>query len=91
MKHVILRVSGTFGSGKTTAVREFLHGYPSHELRSSEGRIMGYEIDLSSAGVTAPVYVVGKYDNVCGGCDAIKTQDEAAERILKAHALGHVI
>ena len=28
MKHIILRVAGTFGSGKTTAMREFLNGYP---------------------------------------------------------------
>ena len=38
-------------------------------------------ISLDPVGVTLPaiVGVVGKYDNVCGGCDMIKTQDEVVE------------
>lgn len=90
MKHVILRVAGTFGSGKTTAMRQFLNGYPAETLMSG-GKIAGYRLDLSEAGVKAPVFVVGKYDNTCGGTDAIKTQAEIAEKIMKAHPLGHVL
>jgi hypothetical protein len=90
MKHVILRVAGTFGSGKTTAMREFLNGYPADILMSG-GKIAGYRLDLSAAGIKAPAFVVGKYDNTCGGTDAIKTQAEIAEKILKAHPLGHVL
>lgn len=90
MKHAILRVAGTFGSGKTTAVREFLNNYPCETLMSG-GKIAGYVVDMSSAGLSAPVYVVGKYDNACGGTDAIKTQAEIAEKVLKAHPLGHVL
>lgn len=89
-RYVILRVAGTFGSGKTTAVREFLNGYPTATLMSG-GRIAGYRTDLSAAGVRAPLFVVGKYDNTCGGTDAIKTQAEIAERVLKAHPAGHVL
>jgi hypothetical protein len=90
MKHAIMRVCGTFGSGKTTAIRTFLNDYPSKELRSG-GKIMGYEVDARAAGLTLPVFVVGKYDNVCGGCDAINTQAEAARRIIRAHEYGHVL
>jgi pantothenate kinase len=90
MKHVILRLAGTFGSGKTTAMREFIVGYPC-EVLMSRNKIAGYRLDLNEAGVRAPVFVVGKYDNVCGGTDAIKTQAEIAEKILKAHPLGHVL
>lgn len=90
MKHVILRIAGTFGSGKTTAVREFLNNYPCQVLMSGN-KIAGYRLDLTSVGVTEPVFVVGKYDNTCGGTDAIKTQAEIAEKIMKAHPLGHVI
>lgn len=90
MKHVILRVAGTFGSGKTTAMRQFLNGYPSETLMS-KGRIAGYRVDLQGVGIKAPAFVVGKYDNTCGGTDAIKTQAEIAEKILKAHPLGHVL
>lgn len=90
MKHVILRIAGTFGSGKTTAMRQFLNGYPADTLMS-KGKIAGYRVDLQGAGVKAPAFVVGKYDNTCGGTDAIKTQAEIAEKILKAHPLGHVL
>ncbi len=90
MKHVILRIAGTFGSGKTTAMREFLNGYPAQTLMSG-GKIAGYRLDLTEAGITAPAFVVGKYDNTCGGTDTIKTQAEIAEKIMKAHPLGHVL
>lgn len=89
MKHVILRIAGTFGSGKTTAMRAFFE-YPTQVLMSNN-RIAGYRVDLTSQGISAPAYVLGKYDNTCGGTDAIKTQAEIAEKILKAHPLGHVL
>lgn len=89
MKHLILRIAGTFGSGKTTAMRGFFN-HP-HTVLMSGGKIAGYQVDASSAGITQPIYVVGKYDNTCGGTDAIKTQAEIAEKIMKAHPLGHVL
>jgi len=89
MTHVILRVAGTFGSGKTTAVRKFLTGYPTQELKGSDGKIKGYRVDVPE--LTSPVFVLGSYHNVCGGCDGIPTQDEIAERILAAHPMGHVL
>lgn len=88
---IILSIRSTFGGGKTTAVREFLNGYPSEELRGRDGKIRGYRVDARAAGIEQPVYVIGKYDNVCGGCDAIPTQQEAANRILAAHPHGHVL
>lgn len=87
MTHCILRISGTFGSGKTTAAREFLK-LPHEEMLGSDGKLKGYKID---AGLRSPVFLLGSYRNVCGGCDGIATQAEIAERILKAHPLGHVI
>jgi hypothetical protein len=89
MKHIILRIAGTFGSGKTTAMRGFFN-YP-HTVLMSGKKIAGYQVDASSAGISEPIFVVGKYDNTCGGTDAIKTQAEIAEKILKAHPLGHVL
>jgi len=89
MKHIILRIAGTFGSGKTTAIRGFFN-YP-HTVLMSGKKIAGYQVDASSAGISEPIFVVGKYDNTCGGTDAIKTQAEIAEKILKAHPHGHVL
>jgi len=90
MKHVILRVAGTFGSGKTTAMREFLNGYPG-EVFMKANKIQGYKVKLDEAGLQVPAYILGKYDNTCGGTDAIKTQAEIAEKIMKAHPYGHVL
>lgn len=89
MKHCILRVSGTFGSGKTTAAREFLK-YPHDELRPvGSKKIYGYRIQVP--GLAAPVFLIGSYHNPTGGCDGIPTQDEIWQRILKAHPHGHVL
>ena len=90
MKHALLRVSGTFGSGKTTAARDFLRKYPHEELKK-EGKIQGYRIDATSVGVATPVFLLGSYKNTCGGCDGIHTQDEIWGRALKAHRHGHVL
>jgi hypothetical protein len=87
MRNVILRISGTFGSGKTTAVRQFLD-YSAEALMSKD-KIAGYRVGVPA--LRTPIYVIGKYDNVCGGTDAIKTQAEIAQRVLKAHPLGHVL
>lgn len=89
MKHAILRIAGTFGSGKTTAARQFME-YPTTELQRG-GKIQGYHVDANTASITQPIYIIGKYDNVCGGTDAIKTQADVAERILLAHPHGHVV
>jgi len=37
------------------------------------------------------VFVVGSYENTCGGTDGIKTQEEIADRVVKAHGHGHVL
>ena len=90
MKQIILRVAGTFGSGKTTAVRQFINTYPS-EILKTNNKIAGYRLNLSEAGIFVPLYVIGKYDNVCGGTDSINTQAEIADRIMRAHQYGHVL
>ena len=90
MKHVILRIAGTNGSGKTTAMREFLSTYPTQTLLCG-GVVAGYRLDLSDVGIAAPVLVVGRYETPSGGVDCIKTQAKIAERILEAHPLGHVL
>ena len=90
MKNIILRVAGTFGSGKTTAVRQFLNNYDTTVLTSKD-KIVGYAINAKLIGIEKTIFVLGKYDNVCGGTDAMKTQEEIATRIMQAHPVGHVL
>lgn len=90
MKHAILRVAGTFGSGKTTAVRDFHANYPTEEMTDlNSNKALGYRTEVPVLGV--PLFTIGSYRNVCGGCDAIPTQEDAGTRILKAHTFGHVL
>ena len=91
MRHQIVNVRGCNGSGKTTIVRRFLDRLPSQPLGGKPGRPAGYTVDASAWGISVPVFVVGSYENTCGGTDGINTQEEIAERVVKAHALGHVL
>lgn len=91
MKHQIVNIRGCNGSGKTTIVRRFLDKLPNQSLGGKPGRPAGYVVDASSWGIQKSVFVVGSYENACGGADGINTQEEIADRVLKAHPLGHVL
>ena len=91
MKHQIVNVRGCNGSGKTYTVRRFLERLPHEKLGGKPSRPLGYRVDASAWGISRPVFVVGSYENACGGADGINTQEEIADRIVKAHDLGHVL
>lgn len=91
MKHQIVNIRGCNGSGKTTIVRRFLEKLSVQPLGGKPGRPAGYQVDASPWGINAPVFVVGSYENACGGADGINTQEEIAERVTKAHPMGHVL
>jgi hypothetical protein len=92
MRPQIVNIRGCNGSGKTTVVRRFLERLPNEPLGGRPGRPAGYRVDASPWGLTLPVYVVGSYENACGGTDGIKTQEEIVDRVRRAHAAGgHVL
>ncbi len=91
MKNQIVNIRGCNGSGKTTIVRRFLEKLPTVQLGGKPGRPAGYQVDASPWGIHLPVYVVGSYENACGGADGIKTQEEIVERVQKAYSYGHVL
>lgn len=91
MKNQIINIRGCNGSGKTTIVRRFLERLPSQPLGGRPGRPAGYGVDATEWGITRPVYVVGSYENTCGGTDGIKTQEEIVDRVQRAYAAGHVL
>jgi thymidylate kinase len=86
----IVNIRGCNGSGKTTVVRRFLDKLPRQVLGVNAKRPWGYKVDASAWGVKTPVYVVGSYENACGGADGISTQEEIALRVVQAKAYGHV-
>jgi adenylate kinase family enzyme len=90
--NAILSLRGTSGSGKTTVARKFITDYPVKALPDpNKKKHWGYEVDLSSEGIKEKLYVIGSYENTCGGTDGISTQEEIADRALAAHPRGHVL
>lgn len=89
--HQIFDIRGTHGSGKSTIPRTILEQCDSVVLRglpfTYEGRIgvLGYYVPELN------LYILGKYETACGGCDGIKTQDEIKSRVEHFRKLGHVL
>ena len=83
---MIINIRGTSGAGKTTIIRELMEKFVSEDVTDRSGKVIAVLINWSQ-----PIYVIGRYDNVCGGCDTIKTQDEIRRRIAKFCKQGHVI
>jgi hypothetical protein len=90
MSNQIVNIRGCNGSGKTTIVRRFLDRLPNSPLGPAN-RPLGYAVDAKAWGVLRPVYIIGSYENTCGGTDGIKTQEEIAERVVRAVPHGHVL
>ena len=89
MAKLLINLRGTSGSGKTTVARTFLNNFPNETLRKRDGKVAGVRIDVT--GFTYPLFLVGKYDNTCGGMDTVPTQVDCAELATKAYQMGHVI
>lgn len=83
---MIINIRGTSGSGKSTIVQKLMLKWNT-DFVLVRGKIEAYLI-RSPYG---PIYVIGPYRTACGGCDAIKTQDEICKLVKKYAKLGHVI
>ena len=86
---MIINIRGTSGSGKTHTVRSFMEAYgPSLEIFGEDknkpiAHLVHYDM--------VPVYFIGSYRNVCGGCDSISTQDMACSLVRHFSNFGHVV
>lgn len=87
---MIIKIHGTSGSGKTTAVRELMDLASSvMAIRYGGQKAEAYRLD---AGVgTMPTYVIGSYDNACGGVDTISSTDELINLVSMYHRQGHLV
>lgn len=91
MKHKIVSLRGTSGSGKSTVAFTLLKNHPYEEIIGGDNKVKGYIIDASASGVKSPITLIGPYKTVCGGCDGVPTQQEAADRAVHYHQKGHVL
>lgn len=85
---MIINVRGTSGSGKTFTTRSFMQAYgPDSTVLDDEGKVIAHVVYYHMV----PVYFIGQYTNVCGGCDTIDTQDMACSLVRHFSQFGHVI
>lgn len=89
MPRLILNLRGTSGSGKTTVARKLMENVPSLSLTDVREKVLGMRVERP--GWRNPLFLIGRYDNVCGGMDTVPTQDRCAELVTKAYSYGHVI
>jgi hypothetical protein len=60
------------------------------EATGKRGRAEIYRV-ATPAYMVKPLYVIGPYENACGGCDAIQPYSEIWPRVEKYAEEGHVI
>ena len=87
---VAINIRGTGGSGKSYIIHKLLDNYKHKRIVvKSDGkrkpRIIAYHIPEFD------LYVIGKYDLLCGGCDTIKGTELTVKRIEKYAAKGNVL
>lgn len=78
----VLDIRGTHGSGKSYIPHHIL---TNHSTIKDLGEPLTYDgRDDTILGYTVPdlnLYILGRYETACGGCDGIKTQVEIKARI----------
>lgn len=86
---LLCNLRGTSGSGKTTVPKTFMERYGHTDIRNELGKPIGVKVVVPEW--NHPVFFIGKYTNVCGGLDTVRTQVEAGQMSIEAHQHGHVI
>jgi hypothetical protein len=91
MTNMIIKIHGASGAGKTTAVRSlFEHAMSTGILHGPKGKIEAYNLVLP--GVYKHVYVIGSYENHCGGVDTISDYRDVLTLVDHYYRLdGHVV
>lgn len=82
---MVINIRGTHGSGKSTIVRTVMSSYEERKpmIVAGRKRPIGY---LCARPGAASLYVVGHYENACGGGDTVLSVDEAYRYIVEAAA-----
>lgn len=88
----IINIRGTSGSGKSTLVKRLLDEFPHKPVSfqfsgMKSPRTVGYLIK-GYEGDEPDIFVVGRYDTQCGGCDSMsyKGAHDDMERMIREHA-----
>lgn len=87
---MIINIRGTSGSGKSTIVKKVMNRFDRFDIDPifNGDKIEAYVLRGEPYG---DVYIIGRYETPCGGCDGISTQDEVCRLVKKYSKMGHVI
>jgi len=84
--HKIIKIHGCSGAGKTTAVRQFMLRYDAQPFGPNTDKPEAY-----ICGGLERTYVLGSYENTCGGMDTVGSAAEVMALLDKYAGLGNVI
>lgn len=87
---MIINIRGTSGSGKSTVIQNLMKVSALVRPLIVKGRVEGYCLDMPDI-TNDRIYIIGRYETPCGGCDGIPTQNEVCRLVRKYAKLGHVV
>ena len=70
LQPLLINIRGTNGSGKSHIVFRLMEMYGSEPIKNKDGRVWAYKLNSSPS-----IYILGRYETDCGGCDSIPTMD----------------
>lgn len=85
---MIIKLMGNSGSGKTTAVRQLMDLAQDVSPQRDGRKVTRYRLEFESGPCT---YVLGSYDNTCGGLDTISTAEEVIDLVVRCAPLGNIV
>ena len=68
---MIINISGTYGSGKSTLVKKVMDSYPSVDQKFVQDRKRPFGYICSIPFGSADLFIPGHYETPCGGCDTL--------------------
>jgi hypothetical protein len=84
--NTVLNIRGSNCSGKSSAIRSVMQhvGVAETLKHPTSGKTAGYRLNSG-------VFVVGRYESVCGGCDTIHSFKEIADAVILYSRSGPVL
>jgi hypothetical protein len=80
----IIKIHGCSGSGKSTAARDLMAGRLVGPIMGMNGKIEAYRLEGGT-------FILGSYENACGGMDTVGTADDVMKLVDKYSILGNVV